>query len=365
MNRPVISVIIPVYNQEKYVGKCIRSVLGQSFQDFEVIIVNDGSTDKSLKICQKYAKNDHRITVIDKQNDGVTLARKDGVLKSQGDYLFFIDSDDYLVKNALGTLIEIAKKHDLDMVVGNHDIVFDNWGLVSKQSVPFNVADRIIDKEELLGMFLRMGMSNNHSAGVYMWGVLYRSSCIFEALDNNEPFLFPPHEILSEDKAFNLSLVQYLKSSYMINDTLYHYRFGGFTSKYFPNFFRTGYYFNYRFELCEQKGLHQYFPIILLDYCSKAFNDVCSRLHYKISTVPEIERLLLQEFEVSKIAKWARSHAAEIPDKIKNDPMVQFLLNGNSDALLCKLDERERFLRKHHYWKMRIMSFYQKVVDII
>ena len=110
MGQPAISVIIPVYNQEKYVGKCIRSVLGQSFQDFEVIIVNDGSTDKSLKICQKYAESDPRITVIDKQNDGVTLARKDGVLKSQGDYLFFIDSDDYLVKNALGTLIEIAKK---------------------------------------------------------------------------------------------------------------------------------------------------------------------------------------------------------------------------------------------------------------
>ncbi len=73
----------------------------------------------------------------------------------------------------------------------------------------------------------------------------------------------------------------------------------------------------------------------------------------------------MQEFEVSKIAKWARSHAAEIPDKIKNDPMVQFLLNGNSDALLCKLDERERFLRKHHYWKMRIMRYYQKVADTI
>ena len=68
MNSPAISVVITVYNQEKYIGKCIRSVLSQSFRDFEVIIVNDGSTDKSLKYCQRYAKKDSRISIIDKKN---------------------------------------------------------------------------------------------------------------------------------------------------------------------------------------------------------------------------------------------------------------------------------------------------------
>lgn len=366
MNRPVISVICPVYNSKMVLGKCIRSVVEQDFKDIEIILVNDGSTDGSLKICQKYAARDERIVVIDKPNGGRIQARKDGVLRATGEYIFFIDCDDYLEKDALSTLVKIAWEHDLDMVVGLHDIVFDNWGLVSKQDIPFKVADRIIDREELVGMFLRLDQTKDDFGGVFMWGRLYRSSCVFEALNNNEPYLFPPHkEMLAEDVAFNLSLAQYLESGYMINDVLYHHRYGGATSKYFPVFFRCSYYYDYRFELCVKKGLLQNFPIILLDYCHKALNDMCSRLHYKISTIQEIESLLLQEFEVSKIAKWARSHAAEIPDIIENDTMVQYLLNGNSDALLCKLDERERFLRKHHYWKMRIMRYYQKVADTI
>ena len=347
-------------------GKCIRSVIEQDFKDIEIILVNDGSTDRSLHVCQKYAQKDQRIKIIDKPNGGRIQARKDGVLKAQGEYVFFIDCDDYLEKNALSTLIKIAKKHHLDMVVGHHDIVFDNWGLVSKQSVPFNVANRIIDQEELMGMFLRLDRTKDDFGGVYMWGRLYRSSCVFEALNKNERYLFPPQkEMLAEDIVFNLSLSQYLKSGYMINDVLYHHRYGGATSKYLPVFFRCGYYYDYRFELCVQKGLHHYFPDMLSDYCNKALWDVCSRLHYKIGSASDIQKLLLREFENRKIAKWARLHSKEIPDTIKNNTMAQFLLNGDSVTFFRKLDERERFLRKHHYWKMRIMRLYQKVADTI
>lgn len=133
MVSPVVSVICPVYNTEKVLGKCIRSVLEQDFKAIEVILVNDGSTDDSLKICQKYAARDERIILIDKPNGGRIQARKDGLLRAQGEYVFFIDCDDYLEKNALSTLVEIAGRHHLDMVAGNHDTVYDNWGLVSMQ----------------------------------------------------------------------------------------------------------------------------------------------------------------------------------------------------------------------------------------
>ena len=132
MESPIISVVIPVYNQEKYVGKCIRSVLEQSFQDFEVILVNDGSTDNSLRICQKYAKKDQRVKIIDKPNEGRTQARKDGVLLAHGEYVFFIDNDDYLEKNAFSTLVQLADTYGLDLVAGNYNIVFDDWDLIKK-----------------------------------------------------------------------------------------------------------------------------------------------------------------------------------------------------------------------------------------
>lgn len=366
MYKPVISVICPVYNTKMVLGKCIRSVIEQDYKDIEIILINDGSTDGSFRVCQKYARKDQRIKIIDKPNGGRTQARKDGVLQAQGEYIFFIDSDDYIEKKALSTLIKIAKKHNLDMVIGHHDIVFDNWGLVTKQYVPFDVTDRIIGRDELLRMFLRLDKTKNNFGGVYMWGRLYKSSCIFEALNKKEPFLFPPQkEMLSEDIAFNLSLVQYLKSGWMINDVLYHHRYGGSTSKYFPVFFRCGYYYDYRYELCVENGLQQYFPDMLSDYCNIAICDVGSRLHYKIGSTSDIQRLLLREFENRKITKWARLHSNEIPDIIKNNTIVQFLLNGDSATFFRKLDERERFLKRHHYWKMRIMSFYQKVVDAI
>ena len=95
MNKPKISVIMPVYNVERYVSKSIESIINQSFNDFELIIVNDGSTDNSKEIIEKYAKLDSRITIINKENEGVASARNLGIDRSIGKYLFFCDSDDY------------------------------------------------------------------------------------------------------------------------------------------------------------------------------------------------------------------------------------------------------------------------------
>lgn len=92
---PQISIIVPVYNAEKFLPQCIESLLAQTFQDIEIILVNDGSTDSSLDICEKYAKIDTRITIISKDNEGVAKARRDGIMKASAEYITFIDSDDY------------------------------------------------------------------------------------------------------------------------------------------------------------------------------------------------------------------------------------------------------------------------------
>ena len=97
----VFSIIVPVYNTEKYLSKCIESIISQTFSDFELILVNDGSTDSSGNICDDYAKQDSRIKVLHSENKGVTHARKLGVNQAKGDFVLLIDSDDTFVNNFL------------------------------------------------------------------------------------------------------------------------------------------------------------------------------------------------------------------------------------------------------------------------
>lgn len=241
MYKPVISVICPIYNTKMVLGKCIRSVIEQDYKDIEIILVNDGSTDSSLRVCQKYARKDQRIKIIDKPNGGRTQARKDGVLQAQGEYIFFIDSDDYIEKKALSTLVNLANEYNLDMVVGNHDMVYDNWGLVSKKAILFEVSDRVIGKDEWLEMLLKLDYNGKNSGGIFMWNRLYRRSCVLEAMKNDEPNLFPvPKNAISEDVSFNLAIAPYLKGCWMTNAVLYHYRFGGLSTKFHPSITRGG-----------------------------------------------------------------------------------------------------------------------------
>lgn len=112
---PQISVIVPIYNMELHMKKCINSVLGQTFQDFELILVDDGSKDKSDKICDEYARMDRRVQVIHKENGGVSTARNAGLTIAKGEYVAFVDADDWLEADYLETLYQLAKKHSVDI----------------------------------------------------------------------------------------------------------------------------------------------------------------------------------------------------------------------------------------------------------
>ncbi len=115
------SILVPVYNVEEYLGTCIESVLNQDFDDYELILVDDGSTDNSGKICDEYcAKHSDVITVIHKPNEGLLMARRTGIRASSGDFLIFLDSDDYLFEGALSTIHETIEKHNCDMVLYNY-----------------------------------------------------------------------------------------------------------------------------------------------------------------------------------------------------------------------------------------------------
>lgn len=112
----MLSIIVPVYNAESFIGRCIESVLNQSYKDFELILVNDGSLDSSLDVCKKYAEKDKRIVVINKKHCGVSKCRNAGLDAAKGDYITFVDSDDYVGKERYTKTIKAMKEHKAEIV---------------------------------------------------------------------------------------------------------------------------------------------------------------------------------------------------------------------------------------------------------
>ena len=115
-NKPTVSVVIPVYNVERYLEECVESVLKQSFQDYEIILVDDGSTDTSGTLCDSLKKSDNRICVIHRENGGLSAARNTGLKAAQGEYVYFLDSDDWIKEDTLEKLISTAKAEKADVV---------------------------------------------------------------------------------------------------------------------------------------------------------------------------------------------------------------------------------------------------------
>ena len=130
---PKISVIIPVYNVEKFLSRCLDSVLDQTFKDFEVVCINDGSTDRSEEILQEYAKKDQRIKVFTQNNQGAAVARNKALQYASGDFVFFLDSDDMIHRQAFSLLVSLAEDSNAELVSFDQlDCTFED---VKKQSL--------------------------------------------------------------------------------------------------------------------------------------------------------------------------------------------------------------------------------------
>lgn len=141
--KPNISVIIPVYNTENYVARCIESVQAQTYNNWQMILVDDGSKDKSLEICQRYAKIDNRIQVIHQDNQGPGIARNTGIAATEGEYIVFVDSDDYIENDYFALLA----KHDEDVVFINVQNVDEHGNVLQKD---FMSRNKMLSKDKIL-----------------------------------------------------------------------------------------------------------------------------------------------------------------------------------------------------------------------
>ncbi len=131
---PKVSIVVPIYNAGNRLNKCLKSILNQTFKDFELILVNDGSTDNSLSICEKYKYKDERIRVIDKQNEGSIKTRNRGVEESNSPYIAFVDADDWIDKCMIETLYNETILSDTDITVCNMYKVLGRFLKIKKKN---------------------------------------------------------------------------------------------------------------------------------------------------------------------------------------------------------------------------------------
>jgi len=211
MHLPLVSIIIPVYNSEKTLARCIESIINQKYQNTEIIIVNDGSTDNSMDICRKYAKQDSRIVLVDKDNSGVSDTRNVGISNASGEYLQFVDSDDWIPKNSTKSLVEKIQKTQCDMVIANFYRVIND----KKAEKGHIDTEKVMNKKEFLSHMVKAPA--NFYYGV-MWNKLYRRDIV-----TANRISCCTDISWCEDFLFNLDYIRYSETFSSLNVPVYFY----------------------------------------------------------------------------------------------------------------------------------------------
>lgn len=212
---PLISVLVPVYNAENYLKELMEQVRQQTLANWEMIIVNDGSTDKSSEICEQLASLDARIRVIHQSNQGVSATRNKLLQKARGAYLAFIDADDRFDKHFLEKLVYQIQTTDADLVVSCYNEIKEvNGEIVQQVEKLFYISDYldVIDMSECIMSFINSGLFNP------LWNKLYKRKIVDEC-----QITFPEQLITGEDFIFNLEYFKHIQKVSFINETLYDY----------------------------------------------------------------------------------------------------------------------------------------------
>ena len=209
--RPMVSIIVPIYNAEQYLRRCVDSILNQEYTDFELLLVNDGSTDASGDICEEYGDRDPRVIVIQKENTGVSDSRNRALDRARGKYLQFLDSDDWITPDATRLFVRAAEEYGCDMVIS------DFYRVVGERLSPKGDIEEegVLTREEFAAH-----MMENPADFYYgvLWNKLYRRDIVEEhnlRMDTDINWC--------EDFMFNLEYIRYAKVFYALHAPIYYY----------------------------------------------------------------------------------------------------------------------------------------------
>ena len=212
MNEVILSIIIPIYNVENYVERCIKSIIDQLDSKIEVLLIDDGSPDKSIEIIKKYI-NDENVRLISKKNGGVSSARNLGIQYSRGDFILFVDGDDFVSDNYVNTILASLCGFKGELICFDYFITDDN---TCKKTKLFK--NEIINVPDHAGFRWYLNKDNDEKIKQFCLNKVYLSSIIKE---NN--IKFPEGQTVGEDFIFNLEYLEHVKMIKIIDSCLYHY----------------------------------------------------------------------------------------------------------------------------------------------
>lgn len=208
----LISVIVPIYNSDTYLEECINSIINQTYQNIEILLINDGSTDNSLKICKKLEQKDRRIKIINKKNTGVSDSRNIGIEKSNGKYILYVDSDDILRNDMIERLYKTLIEKNVDIVRCNY--IVKGKDKEYKGNL-YNLSNSKIERSQYDKLLINL-LTNNNNIPCYVWLLLIKKEKITK---------FDRELYFMEDTYFFMQQLYNVESIYFLNEYLYYYRY--------------------------------------------------------------------------------------------------------------------------------------------
>ena len=345
----MISVVIPVYNAAKYLQRCVASVLCQTYTDIECILVNDGSKDKSLQLCQSFAKKDSRIIVVNKENEGVDKTRFEGLKHATGEFVMFLDSDDWLEKDAVENLMKPMSQFEADVVVGQIRNVYHvaflylrDWRQKSLKN-----ANKLISHEEMMEDYY-LSFFGINILPVSMCATLYRRSVINQAQSQPSGLGF------GEDLAFNMKLMPYVQRYYMIDKIVYNYRKErwGASPKYLDNWLKNArLLFDSKMQQIKELHYDKAIKWQLIEYVNYMKTYVRNSLLYDAKHIEKRKDILREEFQVHGFAEKVQLLSTM---EYKDQVLFDVIQNRDVDQLFVLIHQRVMQTSSLYKWKVRL-----------
>lgn len=323
----LVSIIIPVYNKEKYLDKCIQSAVNQDYNKIEIIIINDGSKDNSEKIINEWVKKDKRIKYLSQENKGVSCARNKGISISKGEYIFFLDADDILTENAITSLVQYINGINPDIIIGNFYEKRNNQ-IIKKQETKnklYKGSDLYLTNT-ILDMFV-----TNHRYMATAGNKLYNINFI----KKNE-IMFKDN-VIAEDRLFNLMCYVNNPKIYVVNEYTYIYNIieNSRSRKIFKNFYEENISLIYFFyEYLNKKSLFSKYKRLfelnvifdVYKLINLAFEYSDKRLYMTNYIVKELRNDKLIKSTVENVINYSKLKEFHRSKKIKKILLINYFL---------------------------------------
>ena len=392
----LISIIVPVYNAEKYLPICLESIVNQTYKNIQIILVNDGSTDKSAKICDAYTKKDLRISVINKKHQGLIAARKTGVEKATGEYCIFVDSDDWVSKNLLECIIPLSQNGFVDIVNYNltsvHGTKYTKWH--------YTVPDGLYEGQKLKSVYKKM-MFDFEKNGPGIIQSLCTKLIKKDLLQESIQFL-DDRITMGEDAATVCKAMLNAKRISITNESYYFYRTHEnsicnskdvdiFLKIYYFRQYMNNIFSKYCLEYCLSRQLQAY----IMFFIEKGLEDIfsiklsapyilpsglfqnCNKtiVLYGAGNVGRSYYRQLEKNDEFKLVAWAdKGQAGQCvfdqkiisPESLKNFEFDKILI-AVKDVETAKTIETElcKYVRKEQiFWEEPILNFWQRELEL-